>query len=218
MIEIKQLSKTYFQGETPIPVLKNINLSLKKADTLAITGPSGCGKTTLLSILAGLESPDEGEVWVQGKNLTSMSEKERVNFRSHYIGIVFQQFHLIPHLTALENVSLPLEIHKKSNYILKAQEQLKQVGLSHRLHHFPKQLSGGEQQRTAIARACIHHPQLILADEPSGNLDKHSAQQVIDLLFSLVEKNKSTLILVTHNPNLAQRCQNQFPLSDQNQL
>ena len=217
MIEVQHLSKSYSQGNTSISVLKNINFSLKPADTLAVIGPSGSGKTTLLSLLAGLDTPDQGNILLQGKHLTKMTEKERIDFRSQFIGIVFQQFHLIPHLTALENVSLPLEIHQTSPKIAleKAKIQLQQVGLSHRLHHFPRQLSGGEQQRTAIARACIHRPKLILADEPSGNLDQHSAQNVMNLLFSLVEKNQSTLILVTHNLKLARHCQKQFLLENQ---
>ena len=217
MIEVQQLSKSYSQGNTLIPVLKNINFSLKPTNTLAVIGPSGSGKTTLLSLLAGLTAPDQGNIHIKGKNLTKMNEKERIDFRSQFIGIVFQQFHLIPHLTALENVSLPLEIHQNPSKtaLEKAKIQLQQVGLSHRLHHFPRELSGGEQQRTAIARACIHHPKLILADEPSGNLDQYSAQNVMDLLFSLVEKNQSTLILVTHNLKLAQRCQKQFLLENQ---
>lgn len=221
MIKVKNVSKSYSQGSSVIPVLENISFSLKTSKSLAIVGPSGCGKTTLLSLLAGLDAPDQGELWVYGQNLGGMNEKERVNFRSQNIGMVFQQFHLIPHLTVLENVCLPLEIHssvfsKTSRNILeKARTYLKKVDLLHRLHHLPSQLSGGEQQRTAIARACIHNPKLILADEPSGSLDQKSAQQAVQLLFSLVQQHKSTLIIVTHNQSLAQRCQNQFFLSEQ---
>ena len=219
MIKVKNVSKSYSQGDSLIPVLKNVCFSLKPSSSLAIVGPSGCGKTTLLSLLAGLDSPDQGELWIHGQNLSDMNEKERVDFRSQNIGMVFQQFHLIPHLTVLENVCLPLEIQESffsktsSSISDKALTYLKMVGLLHRLHHRPSQLSGGEQQRTAIARACIHHPQLILADEPSGNLDPKSAQQAIQLLFSLVKQHNSTLIIVTHNQSLAQNCQNQFLLS-----
>ena len=213
MITVRNIYKTFQQAGKKIPVLKNINFTLETAKTLAIAGPSGCGKTTLLSLLAGLDFPDNGDVLIDEKNILTMSESERLRFRSKNIGIVFQQFHLMPHLTALENVSLPLEILKKPQAEKKAKEQLEAVGLSHRFGHFPSQMSGGECQRTAIARAVIIRPKLLLADEPSGNLDQNSAGAVMDILFSLSTLYKTTLILVTHNKALAQRCRVQFNLS-----
>ena len=213
MIEVKNLSKTYYQGDATIPILQNIQFTLKESQTLAVVGHSGCGKTTLLSLIAGLEKPDQGTIHINGQDITRMSEKQLVSYRAHNMGIVFQQFHLMPHLTALENVSLPLEIIKKSNSIKKAKEQIEQIQLSHRLHHLPYQLSGGEQQRIAIARAMVHQPKILLADEPTGNLDHHSAKTTIDLLFSLVKTHRTTLILVTHNQKLSDLCSQQIHLN-----
>ena len=204
MIDAAKLCKTYQQGATKVHALKNISFSLNAGESLAVTGPSGSGKTTLLSILAGLETPSSGTLAMAGENILLKSEKEKTSFRVKNIGIVFQQFHLLPHLTALENVSLPLEIAGEKDFIPQAQKMLEQVGLGHRLHHFPSQMSGGEQQRTAIARACIAHPRVLLADEPTGNLDQQSGRQAMDILFSLVKN--SALVLVTHNMELAQRC------------
>ena len=213
MITVQNICKTFHQAGKKIPVLQNINFTLNEAKTMAVAGPSGCGKTTLLSILAGLDFPDSGDVLIDGKSIVTMNDSELLQFRAKNIGIVFQQFHLMPHLTALENVSLPLEILKTPKASAKAKEQLESVGLSHRFDHFPSQMSGGECQRTAIARAVITRPKLLLADEPSGNLDQSSAQPAMDLLFSLSSLYKTTLILVTHNTALAKRCGVQFNLS-----
>lgn len=212
MIEIQDLSKTYQQAGSAIHAVNGVNISIEKGQTVAITGRSGSGKTTLLTLLAGLDRPTHGQISILGKNLTSMSEKEMGQFRGENIGIVFQKFHLMPYLTAQENVSLPLEILGIKNADEKASESLALVGLEDRLTHLPAQLSGGECQRVAIARALITSPAILLADEPSGNLDSHTGQIVMDLLFELAEKKKSTLILVTHDQTLASRCQRQISL------
>ena len=214
MIEVKNICKNYYRAGQKIPVLNNINFSLERSQTLAVTGPSGSGKTTLLSLLAGLESPDKGDIFIDNQNISIMNESQRMEFRRQSVGIVFQQFHLMSHLTALENVCLPLEIMNDSKSNEKALEQLRKVQLSHRLNHLPAQLSGGECQRVAIARASVNSPSLLLADEPSGNLDKQSAIEAMDLLFSLVKENKMTLILVTHNLSLASLCDHQINLEN----
>ena len=214
MVEVKNLCKSYYRASQKIPVLKNINFSLNRSKTLAVTGSSGSGKTTLLSLLAGLESPDKGDIFINNKNISTMNEPQRMEFRRQNVGIVFQQFHLMSHLTALENVSLPLEITGDTNVHQKALKQLEKVKLSHRLNHLPAQLSGGECQRVAIARASVNNPSLLLADEPTGNLDKQSAAEAMDLLFSLVKENKMTLILVTHNLSLASLCDHQINLEN----
>ena len=212
MIKVKNLEKSFPQASQKIQVLKGIHFEVSSSQTLSIIGPSGSGKTTLLSLLAGLEQPDRGEIIIHGNNLQQMSEVELVQFRAQYIGIAFQQYYLMPHLTALENVMLPLEIARDQHAIEKAKEQLDYVGLSCRLHHFPHQMSGGECQRTSIARASVIKPHILLADEPSGNLDAKSGEQAMDLIFSLAKEFQTTLILVTHNPELAKRCQIQMKL------
>ena len=194
-----------------IEVLKDISFKVDFAKSLAIVGPSGSGKTTLLSLLAGLEKPDSGTIQINHQNITQMNEKELTKFRAGNIGIVFQQYHLMPHLTALENVSLPLEIAGQKN-LQKAKEQLAQVGMDHRFNHLPGQMSGGECQRTAIARASVTHPRILLADEPSGNLDASSGKKAMDALFSIAQK--TTLILVTHNMDLANRCFRKIQISN----
>ena len=213
MIEVQNVSKTYWQGDAAIPILKNIQFTLKKSQTLAIVGPSGCGKTTLLSLIAGLEKPEKDTIKVNNKTITHLSEKQLVSYRANDVGVIFQQFHLMPHLTALENVSLPLEITKRSHPHQTSKELIEKVRLSHRLHHLPHQLSGGEQQRIAIARAMVHQPKVLLADEPTGNLDHQSAKEVTDLLFSLVKTHQTTLLLVTHNRELSHLCDKQIHLN-----
>ena len=212
MITANSVFKTFFQAGNAIPVLKNVSVQMTESETLAVVGPSGSGKTTFLSLLAGLELPDKGEIFINDKKISMMTEGERARFRAQYVGIVFQQFHLMPHLTALENVSLPLEILKDPNAFQKAREQLKRVNLEHRQNHLPAQLSGGECQRVAIARASVTQPKVLFADEPSGNLDRDSGRQALDLLFSLVKENKTTMVLVTHNHELANRCTRQMEL------
>ncbi len=212
MIKVQNLEKSFLQASQKIQVLKGIHFETSSSQTLSIIGPSGSGKTTLLSLLAGLEQPDHGNIIIHGHNLQQMSESELVQFRAKHIGIIFQQYYLMPHLTALENVMLPLEIARDKNATQKAKKQLDYVGLSHRLNHLPRQMSGGECQRTAIARASVIKPHVLLADEPSGNLDANSGEQAMNLLFSLVKESPTILILVTHNPELAQRCRIQMKL------
>ncbi|MCC7405417.1 MAG: ABC transporter ATP-binding protein [Bdellovibrionales bacterium] len=212
MLDVSHLSKSYTQGSLRVEALADVSFSLKSGETLAVVGPSGSGKTTLLSLLAGLESATNGKVAVNGQNLFSLSEHELGLFRSQQIGIVFQQFHLMPHLSALENVSLPLEIQGDAQALTKATEALKAVGLDHRQNHLPRELSGGECQRVAIARAIVVRPKLLLADEPSGNLDADTGSTVMDLIFQLVKSNGMSLVLVTHNQDLAARCDRQILL------
>lgn len=211
MLEIQGLEKSFLQGEKTIHVLKDLNLSLKKGETLAILGQSGSGKSTLLSLLAGIDRPDHGKMILESVDLTDLSEAELAKLRSQKIGIIFQQFHLLPHLSALENVSLPLEILKRSDEN-KAKQALIDVGLGHRMDHFPNQLSGGEKQRVAIARSMVIEPDLLLADEPSGSLDEGTGDQVMDLIFDLVKKKDKALILVTHNKFLAKKCERTLTL------
>lgn len=210
-LKIENLSKSYQQGETQIPALTQVNLQVDAGESLAIIGPSGSGKTTLLTLMAGLESPSQGHIRFGDIDMGALNEKERTNFRAKNIGIVFQQFHLMPHLTALENVSLPLEILGQT-LGSSPLEALKKVGLENRSHHLPHQLSGGECQRVAIARAMIHRPPFIFADEPSGNLDTDNGTKVMNLLFQRIKEEKTTLVLITHDLELAARCDRQIHL------
>ena len=207
IIDFQGVSKRFKQGHQSIEVLKNLNLKVDREQTLAIVGESGSGKTTLLSIMAGLEVPSEVYCQILGKEFTKLNENEITEFRGKNMGIVFQSYYLVPYLTALENVLLPLEIIGQKSDEQLAMDLLAKVQLEHRYHHFFHELSGGEAQRVALARALIHRPSLILADEPSGNLDEKTGLQVMDLLFELIDSSKSTLILVTHNRSLANRCQ-----------
>lgn len=213
IIEARDLTKNYSQGDRTVEVIKGLQLKVAKGESLAILGPSGSGKSTLLSLLAGLDTPDSGEILFQGQSLTSMSADSLSDVRRDKISMVYQQFHLFKHLTARENVALPLELQNVSGALEKADSLLNEVGLSHRLDHFPSELSGGECQRVAIARALIHRPDLILADEPSGNLDVKTGDQVMELMFKLVKDHQVTLILVTHNPELAAQCDRTLQLS-----
>ena len=206
IISLNKISKTYFQGSQRIEVLSQLSLQVESNKSVAILGQSGSGKSTLLTLLAGLDHPDFGEVSIDGQNLAQLSQDELSRFRSKTMGIVFQQYHLMNNLTALENVGIPLERQKVSHYETAAREALKMVGLSHRLAHFPSQLSGGECQRVAIARAIVSEPKIILADEPSGNLDDKTGEEVMSLLFRLCQDRGQTLILVTHNHELAKSC------------
>lgn len=205
-LTIRNLKKSYGQGESKIEVLKGINLNITEGETIALTGKSGSGKSTMLSLLAGLDMVGSGDIIIDGSHLSKMSEKQLARFRAENIGIVFQQFHLISTLSALENVLLPLELLKVSNAQERAKDLLESVGLSHRANHLPSELSGGESQRVAIARALAIKPSILLADEPSGNLDEETGQKVMDLLFKMVEETKTTLVLVTHDRDLAKRC------------
>lgn len=193
-------------GAGDVHILKNITLDLPGGKTVSIVGPSGSGKTTLLMVLGGLEKPTAGRVTVAAHDLTDLDEDALAAFRRDNIGIIFQSFHLIPAMTALENVAVPLEFAGKKDAFGRAREALTAVGLDHRLTHYPSQLSGGEQQRVAIARAFVTNPRLILADEPTGNLDVETGQKVIELMFDLSRRNGTTLVLVTHDTDLAARC------------
>jgi putative ABC transport system ATP-binding protein len=206
MMRVQGIRKSFGEGAGQLEVLKGIDLEIKPGETVALVGKSGSGKSTLLSLLAGLESPDHGSISVDEKVLTSLSEKELTEFRAKNIGIVFQQFHLISTLTALENILLPMELLKRKDAITEAARLLEAVGLTDRSQHLPSELSGGECQRVAIARALGPQPKLLFADEPSGNLDEETGEKVMDLLFNLVQETQTTLILVTHDPDLASRC------------
>jgi putative ABC transport system ATP-binding protein len=192
--------------EGPLTILADVSLSVRAGETLAIVGASGAGKSTLLALLAGLDSPSTGRVFIAGTDLTELDEDGRAAIRGRHVGFVFQSFHLIPSLTAIENVMLPLELVNRGDARAAAAEALQQVGLTPRRAHYPKQLSGGEQQRVAIARAFVTHPAVLFADEPTGNLDTLTGQRITDLLFELNRSTGSTLILVTHDRTLAGRC------------
>lgn len=211
---LKNVKKSFHQGDTEIAVLKGLNVEIKPGQVVSIVGQSGSGKSTLLSLLAGLERPDAGDILVDNVHLAPMTEQELTLFRAQNIAVVFQQYHLIAHLTALENVMLALEILKMENPRQRAQEALEELNLGHRLNHFPSQLSGGECQRVAIARALVVKPKILLADEPSGNLDTHTGDKVMEVFFDIVKKHQITTILVTHSENLAQRCQRILRLED----
>jgi len=214
ILKVHRACKSFQQGNHRVDVLEHLNMHANAGEKVAILGPSGCGKSTLLSLLAGLDKPDVGTVEIDGQDLAKMSEDERSKTRSEKLGIVFQQYHLMRNLTAIENVGLPLEILGKADYADRARVALKEVGLSHRVAHFPSEMSGGECQRVAIARALVTRPSLVLADEPSGNLDHKTGEEVMDLLFSLCNEHGITLILVTHNRELANRCDRALLLKD----
>lgn len=206
-LKIESVRKQYHQGSETLEILKGVSAEFQVGETVAIVGQSGSGKSTLLSLLAGLDRPSSGDVVVNGQSLNTLTEEEMTHFRGANIGIVFQQFHLLPHLTALENVMIPLEILKPGAGIQeKALKLLQQVDLGHRADHLPSQLSGGECQRVAIARALVVEPRLLLADEPSGNLDPATGEKVMSLFFDVVRKANVTGLLVTHSRELAARC------------
>jgi putative ABC transport system ATP-binding protein len=190
----------------PVNILRGIDLSVAAGEVVSIVGPSGSGKSSLMMLIGGLERPTQGKVEVAGRELSTASEDALALFRRDHVGIVFQNFHLIPTMTALENVAIPLEFAGAADAFDRAAERLRAVGLGHRLSHYPGQLSGGEQQRTALARAFAADPDVILADEPTGNLDGETGRQVIDLMFDLSRRRGATLLLITHDPALAARC------------
>ncbi|MEM9026920.1 MAG: ABC transporter ATP-binding protein [Pseudomonadota bacterium] len=206
MIDLENVRLTLESRAGPVEILRGISMSLDGGRSYAIVGPSGSGKTSLLMVLAGLETATAGRVVVAGHDLNALDEDELAQVRGREIGIVFQSFHLIPTMTALENVALPLELTDRADVIETAERRLVDVGLGHRLDHYPSQLSGGEQQRVALARALAPNPKLLLADEPTGNLDKSTGEQIIRLLFDLKSQSGATLVLVTHDPGLAARC------------
>lgn len=211
-VDIKNISKHFNQGKNTIQVLSDVNLSIESGEIIALLGKSGSGKTTMLSLMAGLERPDNGSILMGETDLSKLSEEQLCDWRAKNLGIIFQQFHLIPHLTAWENVQLSLEINNHSDKALSS-NWLDMVGLENRKDHFPAMLSGGEQQRVAIARALVFNPNLLLADEPTGNLDVETGKKVIEILFSMVRKNKTTMILVTHDEELAQKADRIIRLS-----
>jgi putative ABC transport system ATP-binding protein len=205
MLEVRRLTKTYGNGEMQLTVLKEVSFTLGTGDSCAILGPSGSGKTTLLGLCAGLDQPTSGEVHLDGIQLEKLNEDERARVRNERVGFVFQSFRLIPTLTALENVMVPLELRGERNARATAVNLLAQVGLQERLQHYPGQLSGGEQQRVALARAFINRPKILFADEPTGNLDAETSHRIVELLFELNQAGGTTLVLVTHDLELAQR-------------
>ena len=212
VLEAEHLSKTVASPEGPLVILTDISLRVRAGETLAIIGASGTGKSTLLALLAGLDTPTSGRVFIAGEDLTALDEDGRAALRGKHVGFVFQSFHLIPSLTAIENVMLPLELVNCAHAREQAARTLGAVGLGARQAHYPKQLSGGEQQRVAIARAFVTRPALLFADEPTGNLDTTTGQRIIDLLFDLNRSAGSTLVLVTHDPALAVRCERKIEL------
>ncbi len=214
MIELHDVSMHYTLGASRIDVLKGVNLSVDKGERIAIVGPSGSGKTTLIVLLAGLERPASGSVSLDGVRLDALSADALADMRRDHVGIVFQSFHLVPSLNALDNVALPLQIAGRPDAATRAREQLARVGLAERTTHYPAQLSGGEQQRVAIARALVHAPKVLLADEPTGNLDDQTAEGIRDLLFELNTQSKTTLLLVTHDLDFAARCDRIVRLHD----
>ena len=206
LLQFSDVQLQYQNGQNLTEVIKGISFTINQNERLAIVGKSGSGKTSLLMLMAGLEKPTSGSIQFQEKELTSYTEDQLTDFRKKNIGIVFQSFYLIPSYTALENVALSLEINFQKNALIQAEEILTDLGLKDRLHHFPSQLSGGEQQRVAIARAIINKPELILADEPTGNLDEENSQVIADLLFNVSQKYQKSLCLVTHDLELAKKC------------
>jgi len=205
-IRLRKVHLTLGSGRSAVHVLKGVDLDVARGESVGIVGPSGSGKSTLLMVLAGLERADEGLVEIAGEALGPMSEDRLAAFRGRHIGIVFQSFHLIPNMTALENVAVPLELAGRHDAFERAERELGAVGLGHRTTHYPGELSGGEQQRVALARALAPEPAILIADEPTGNLDGETGTQVADLLFAEQRRRAMTLVLVTHDPKLAARC------------
>lgn len=212
VIELKDVSLTLGQGASSVHVLKGVSLDVAAGEATGIVGPSGSGKSTLLMVLAGLERVDSGTVKIAGELLNGRSEDQIAAFRGRTVGIVFQSFHLIPNMTALENVAVPLELAGKRDAFAIAERELAAVGLADRVTHYPGELSGGEQQRVAIARALAPEPAILIADEPTGNLDQATGRQIADLLFAKAAERQMTLVLVTHDPALAARCDRQVAM------
>ncbi|MBL7670438.1 MAG: ABC transporter ATP-binding protein [Bdellovibrionaceae bacterium] len=211
-LEIKDLSKSFTQGEQKIQVLQNLNFAIETGEVVSVIGQSGSGKSTFLSLVAGLDRVDSGHILVDQEDMTEMDETRITQFRASNISLVFQQYHLVSHLTALENVLLPLEITKAPSALLRANQILDEMGLTPRKNHLPTQLSGGECQRVAIARALVVRPKLLLADEPSGNLDIETGQKVMEVFFQMIRNYRTTALVVTHSETLARRCQKTFIL------
>jgi lipoprotein-releasing system ATP-binding protein len=216
VISCRNLTKSFYQGELEVPVLKGVNLELAKGEMLAIVGTSGSGKSTLLHLLGGLDAPSSGNVHILGQDIASVTEQQRCQLRNHSLGFIYQFHHLLPEFSALENVAMPLLIRRLPSEEAKdrAADILTQVGLGHRLTHTPAELSGGERQRAAVARALVTQPACILADEPTGNLDRHTAESVFNLMLELNQKVAASLIIVTHDLQLARRAESVKQLVD----
>ena len=214
MIDIRQLTKSLRGGGHKVDILTGIDLTIPDAQFITITGPSGSGKTTLLSLIAGLDSPSGGSITIDGQDITRLSEDELARLRCERFGFVFQNFHLIPTLTALENVMLSAELKGGRDAREVSARLLAEVGLAERLDHYPSQLSGGEQQRLSLARAFVNEPDIVLADEPTGNLDSKNSGLIMDLISQLHEERKATVILVTHEPHVAERSQRILTMGD----
>jgi putative ABC transport system ATP-binding protein len=214
LVRVRNLHLTVPAAAGPVNILRGIDLDIEAGEAVGLVGPSGSGKTSLLMVLAGLERATTGSIMLSGREITALDEDALARLRRDHVGIVFQAFHLIPTMTALENVAVPLELAGRSDALDRAQQALRAVGLGHRLTHLPGQLSGGEQQRTALARAFVAQPPLLLADEPTGNLDQATGVAVMDLLFELRAAHGTTLLLITHDADLAARCDRCVHLSD----
>ena len=214
MIEIRNVTKTVRSGTEDLTILSDVTIDIPEGQFVALTGASGSGKSTLLGLIAGLDAPTTGSIFIDGGDITEMNEDELADIRSQKIGFVFQSFHLIPSLTAFENVLIPLEIIGNDDAKFRAEKLLEDVDLTNRGHHYPAELSGGEQQRVAIARAFANSPKILLADEPTGNLDSKNGQHVLDLMTDLHRQNQVTLVLVTHDIDLARRAERQIVLKD----
>jgi putative ABC transport system ATP-binding protein len=214
MIELRGVSKTVMSGSAPLTILHSLDLTVAGGESLAITGPSGSGKSTLLGLIAGLDAPTSGRIIIDGVDITDLGEDALARLRGAKIGFVFQFFHLIPSLTALENVLVPMEIAGRDDAAGRARALLEEVGLSGRGHHYPSQLSGGEQQRVALARALANDPPILLADEPTGNLDSANGRHIMDLLLQVNRARRASLVLVTHDASLARLAGSQLALRD----
>ncbi len=214
ILHCQQLGMTYTEGPNDVEVLSNINLHIEEGERIAIVGASGSGKSTLLHLLGGLDLPSAGSVWIDGQELSGMSDKKRGFIRNQYLGFVYQFHHLLPEFTAVENVAMPLFIRGEDGKVArkKASELLEEIGLGHRLEHRPIELSGGERQRAAIARALVTEPNVVLADEPTGNLDENTAQGVFDMMMSLNQRIGTALVMVTHDTGLASKMDKRYHL------
>ncbi|MDH3674890.1 MAG: ABC transporter ATP-binding protein [Anaerolineae bacterium] len=214
ILQAQEVSKTYTIGERQITVLDNVSFGVNNGEFLVVNGSSGSGKSTLLSLMSGLDNPTAGRIWVDETDITDLSEDDLAPLRNEFIGFVFQSFHLVPSLTALENIMFPAELKRDSQALQKAEALLQRVGLQERADNFPHQLSGGEKQRVAICRALINDPKLVFADEPTGNLDSRNGEAILQLLLELRQERQTTLVLVTHSVEIARRAERVITLQD----